>query len=324
MRQKILTTMYVGGLLFLLILSPPSQANSRFESLKQTVFSQPYTQRPTYKVTRKPFGRGGDKPNNHLRAAARRTLSNTQDLYEFEGGQKLLQANGICFAGEWRIDQDSDFTGVFQAGTSVPTIVRASVALGGVLRKNKRAFGLAVKLLPDNLGPSPSLNLFVLNSMGGVIADHTLNLPMDNQPPLGGLPRFADISTALRMKRDLEAADREQIKGRGLSDRIKPKATFRPVTHLAAYQTNNVVSPKWIRFKAKTEQRVNEDDFRDELNVDNYLDQQLVYTIEVAADHGGKKSSAEWLKIGRLVLTDSVTSKACDARLHFQHPTLDE
>jgi len=313
---------YLGAGLLSIACCVPAQENPRFEGLKEAVFAEPYKVRPIYKVERGPFGKAGNKPNNHLRVAARRTLSSTDDLFEFENDRKLLQANGICFAGEWVIDQQSVFTGLFVQGVRSPVIVRASVALGGVLRKDKRAFGLAVKLLPSNLGDQPSLNLFVLNSMGGVVSEHVLDLAMDNQPPLGNIPRWRDIRTALRMRKDLEAADREQIASQGLANEIKPQVAFRPVTHIAAYRVAQIVSPKWIRFVAHTQTRVEQDDFRDELSLSRYPDQQIVYHLEVAKDNGGKKASASWQRIGRLILQESVTSKVCDARLHFQHPTL--
>ncbi len=299
------------------------QANQRFETLKQEVFAEPYTERPTFKVTRKRFGKSGNNPANHLRSAARRTLKNSQDLINFKNDRKLLQANGICFAGQWVIDQSSDYSGLFKEGTLSPVIVRASVALGGVLRKDKRAFGMAIKLLPDTLGDEPSLNIFVLNSMGGVVAPNTLDLVMDNQPPLGRIPRWGDIRTALRMKKDLEAADREQLLSRTNGEKIKPQVAFRPVNHIASYQADKVSSPKWFRLSAQTTTRVEQDDFRDELALSNYPDEKIVYAIEVAEDHGGTKESAIWQALGRLTLSESVTSKACDGRLHFQHPTLE-
>ncbi len=313
-----------------LLFSSLALSNSRYDELKSEVFSDPYSQRPTYNVTRKPFGKPGNKPENHLRTAARRTLKSAQDLYDFENGQKLLQANGICFAGQWVMDQPSRYSGLFSYGTISPAIVRASVALSGVQRKDKRAFGMAVKLLPDSLGDAASLNLFVLNSMGGVVTDHTLSLVMDNQPPLGRIPRFSDIRTVLRMKKDLEAADREHLSEYASSDaqKIKPNATFRPVTHLAGFQSgdepNTVISPQWIRFTAITTERVDKDDFRDELSLNHYEKGRIEYQIDVAADHGGKKSSARWDAVGRLILTESIVSRTCDSRLHFQHPSLSQ
>jgi len=275
-------------------------SNKRFDELKSAVFALPYQARPTYKVSKKTFGKPGKSEQNQLRKAALRTLRRSQDLIDFPGGQKLLQANGICFSGDWIIDKPSQFTGLFQQGSVSPIIARASVALSGVKQKNKRAFGLAIKLLPNDLGQQASLNIFTANSLGGVVNKHVLDLKLDNNPPLGRIPNLTDISTALRLRKDLESADRHVIKetnSRGKAD----------VT-------------KWIRFRPANPERVDKDDFRDELDTSLYQDQKIVYQIDVAADHGSRKSSAKWQTIGKLELTDSVTSKACDAKLHFQHP----
>lgn len=297
--------------------------NARFMDLVDAVFTEPYEQRPTYKVNRKQFGKSGDKKSNHLFQAARRTLTDSRDLLEFDGGQKLVQANGICFTAQWRIHQPSDYTGLFAFETSSPAMVRASVALGGVLKKHKRAFGLAVKLLPDDLADAPSLNIFTLNSMGGVVSEHTLDLAIDNEPPLGRIPNWGDIPTALRMKRDLERADKEQLESANDDNQVKPRATFRPISQLAAYRHKGLVrSPKWLRFSAQTQERIDADDFRDELSLDRYPENKIIYNIEVADDNGDKKAKAVWKNIGELLLSESVTSKACDTQLHFQHPSL--
>jgi len=73
------------------------------------------------------------------------------------------------------------------------------------------------------------------------------------------------------------------------------------------------------------EQRVDQNDFRDELNTKNYANNLIRYRIEVAGDNNDasqKKKNAQWLDIGVLELTQSITSPACDLNLHFQHPTL--
>ncbi len=296
-------------------------SNKRFDELKSAVFALPYQARPTYKVSKKTFGKPGKSEQNQLRKAALRTLRSSQDLIDFPGGQKLLQANGICFSGDWIIDKPSQFTGLFQQGSASPIIARASVALSGVKQKNKRAFGLAIKLLPNDLGQQASLNIFTANSLGGVVNKHVLDLKLDNNPPLGRIPNLTDISTALRLRKDLESADRHVIKE--TNSRGKADVTYRSITHIAAYQpaeSEAVIAPKWIRFRPANPERVDKDDFRDELDTSLYQDQKIVYQIDVAADHGSRKSSAKWQTIGKLELTDSVTSKACDAKLHFQHP----
>ena len=298
-----------------------TQSVDRFASLKQAIFDTPYTALPNYEVRLKTFGKSGKGEDNKLLVAARRTLNDNRDLIDFPDGQKLLQANGICFSGQWQIDAiDNPYTGLYRSGVSSPVIVRASVALSGTLQKDKRAFGMAVKLLPNDLGLDPSLNLFVLNTFGGAISKHVLDLPMDNQPSLGRIPKFSDIRTALRMRNELERADKEAIE-QDQAD-AKAKATFRPVSHLAEYREEQVKSPHWVRFTALTEFRNDQNDFRDELRLEAYPDNKLIYAIEVADVGNGRKNKAVWRQLGQLVLSESVTSAVCDKKLHFRHPRL--
>jgi len=298
------------------------EGNIRFERLKSAIFAQPYDRLPNYKVGRKAFGKSGKSEKNQLLKAARRTLQDERDLIELPSGHKLLNANGICFVAQWVISESSGFTGLFAKGVTSPVIMRASVALSGTRQKDKRAFGMAIKLLPANLADEPSINFFVLNSMGGAVTKHVLGLSMDNQPPLGRIPRWRDIPTALRLRKDLQQADLEQ----GAEN---PQVAFRPVTQLASYRTGvessvdeQAVAPKWLRLSALTAERIDKDDFRDELRLENYVNKQLVYQIEVAADNGGEKSKADWTPIGTLSLLESVTSPVCDNNLHFKHPRL--
>ena len=294
--------------------------NHRYEELKNKIFAQAYTQLPQYKVKKSLFGPEKKVEENHLLGAALRTFESSDDLIELTTEHKLLNANGICFAGTWKITQDNEYSGLYQKGANVPAIVRASVALSGTKQKNKRGFGMAIKLLPADLGDQPSLNAFVLNSMGGTITKHVLDLEMDNEPPLGRLPRFSDLSTALRLRRDLEKADKEY-------GAEKPDSSFRPVSIFADYNTTeqDVIAPRWLRLSAMDNERMDEDDFRDELNVKSYSTKKIPYRIEVAGDSNddvSKKKNAQWLAIGVLELTQSITSASCDLNLHFQHPKL--
>lgn len=292
---------------------------SSYNAIKQAVFQSPYPELPHYRVEKKLFGKSGRNEDNHLLRAAKRTLTIEDDLLEFPQGQKLLNANGICFAGEWMVDAASPYTGLFQHPTRSPAIARASVALSGTEQSDKRAFGMALKLFPLNDSETvvPTLNAFVMHSMGGVRTKHVLDLALDNAPPLGALPSFTQLSVAYRLLRDLETADK-------LVSQTKPDVSYRPITHLAEYRTKGeVVAPVWLRLRAADElPRVDKNDFRDELRVEHYPQQKLIWLIDVAAGEDGKKSNAEWLTIGKLVFSESITSPACDRRLHFAHPRL--
>ena len=83
------------------------------------------------------------------------------------------------------------------------------------------------------------------------------------------------------------------------------------------------IYPKWLRLRiAENTPRVDADYFREELRVENYPQQRLVWQIDVADDTKGGKSNALWKNIGKLLLNTSVTSNTCDDRLHFAHPIL--
>lgn len=322
-NYKIMVNSYFFGLSLLCLaltveqsLAQNNQTPSKFDHIEKVLFKSPYSELPSYKINRKLFGKAGNHAQNKLLADARRTLQDQRDLIKFPTGQKLLQANGICFVGQWHIDQANEYTGLFSTNTISPVIVRASVALNGTRQKDKRAFGMALKFFPFEIGNQASLNVFVMNSMGGVVSQHILDLSMDNQPPLGRLPNWRQLSTALRLRRDLQQADRE-------TGSQKPNFAFRPIDHLAKYQQlKNVVSPKWLRLTAHTTTRVDVDDFRDELRVEHYPKQQLIYNIDVAASNHSSKAKANWQSIGKLTLTKSITSGPCDRELHFMHPSL--
>ena len=299
-------------------LSFAEDSSSKFQHVKDVVFKEAYTSRPNYKVSTKLFGPRGNNPENKLLQAAKRSLNEPRDLIRFPAKQKLFNANGICFSGVWQIDESYNkdlaaFTGLFAPNTKENIIARVSVALSGTKQKHKRSFGMAIKFFPSN--HPHSLNAFVLNSFGGVRVKHALDLSFDNQPSLGSLPNIASLPTVLRIKSDLEKADLS-------SGAKKAQFAFRPISHLANYDNSQIAhSPQWLRLEPLTSQRVDLDDFRDELSLDNYTEQEIIYRIQVATK-AAKKSQAVWQTIGKLTFSESIVSPACDQQLHFQHPTL--
>ena len=266
-------------------LARPVIDDDYYSKIKATLFSQPYSQLPYYKVDAKRFGPSKPEQDNLLYQAARRTLESSQDWLIKAPGPKLFNANGICFAGSWSIDQHSSYTGLFSNGTDVKLLARASVVLSGTLKKHKRAFGLSLKLFPPNA--EHTYNIVTANSLSGKKTAHTLNLPLDNEPELTGLPPITQIGKLLRINKDLLAADKHQ----GAS---KERVNYRSVSHFAEYtsshsapkaEENNkgndeadkhgkkkavVNTPTWVRLSAKTIDRIDKDDFRDELNILHY------------------------------------------------------
>ena len=285
-----------------------------YEAVRSAVFSAPYDELPRFEVNKKRFGPADGGDRNLLLADAKRTLSSSADFADFGQDHKLFQPNGICFSGRWIIDRPSPFTGLFSQGSDIPAIARASVMLSGTTRGEKRALGLGVKLFAP--GETESINVLVMESMGGRVLQHVTNAVLDNHPGLGSIPKIADLGTLLRIRKDLKQA-LKQTAVDGIDLR------YLPLEHVSAVgvpATQQVVSPRWLRLAVPTHiPRVDADDFRDELRTHHYPGHQLVYELSVAADNGRSKRSATWQTIGKLVLDESVTSATCDLKLHFRH-----
>lgn len=294
---------------------------SAFRDVREAVFRDPYAELPVYPVERDLLGPGGDREANRLRRAARRTLTLHDDLFDFPLGRKLLQANGICFAGRWRVDRPSPYSGLFARDAEALAIARASVALGEPRRGARRSFSLAVKLFPtrDPADVVPTANLLLTDSIAGTLHPHFLDAVLDNEPDLGGLPSLGQLPLALRIRADLAAADGALSPGGG-------DPFYRPVDAPAAagIGENDIArAPHWVRMRvAKGTPRVDAADFREELAVARYSGAVLTWVVEAAAEHPRGKAHAQWQRLGTLALTESVVSHGCDARLHFAHPRL--
>ena len=299
-----------------------AQAVTLFRTVEAAVFSDPYPTLPVYSVSKRLFGIGGDSAENALRAAARRTLSDNVDLFEFKLAQKLFQPNGICYVGQWRMVETTSYSGLLAGDTVVPAIVRISVMLGEVHRGSKRTLGMAVKLFAggDYAHHARSLNILLMDAIAGSRRSHVSQATLDNNPDYGGLPRLGDIPTALRIRSDLNAADRELSPG-------GPNLRYRGLAHLA--QAAPVAgaplrAPHWLRLKvAAGTPRIDAADFRDELALKHYPGRRLVYVIDAADAASGGKSAARWQRIGELELIRDTVSASCDRRLHFAHPRLE-
>ena len=324
---------------------------SAFEEVKSLVFSDPYSSLPQYEVSRKHFDVNGE---NVLLKHAQRTLESNANFIELGTKHKLLQANGICFAGTWKMNQSSPYSGLFQAGTEVPVIVRASVSLSGTKQRDKRAFGMAIKLFP-NAHSALTENIFLMHSLGGTKTQYVANLPMTNEPALGELPPFSQLLTAYRLESDLEKADK------ALSGK-KANARFRPVSHLAAVKVSDANSklaghteestlepsisalttskeielerelemktekqgPHWLRAALSSDTPlVDKDDFRDELSLQHYPNQTLSWVLYAANFNDAGIDEAQWQEVGEIILTESVVSLTCDTKLHFNHPAIE-
>ncbi len=303
------TMLKTSSLLFGLTLSVPAFAGydgSTFDDVWGKVTSDPYD-KPFNKVTAASMF---DGLISLIEQAASRTITNQDDL--LPRFTKLVHPNGICLRGEWTIDQASPYSGYFAQGSKGLAIVRASSAFSTVNSGDIRSFGLAVKVFPtlDATAKVKTGNFFTIDDFGGTPAARFLDTSLTNEPPSTVRPEaisMADVASAVG-------------KAFSLVD-IKPnKRQLYLVSELAVPAGAPVRTPGLIRLSAAAGQvRVDERDFRDELNPRLYPNETILVSIEVAPE-AAADGSAVWTKIGQIALTDSVISDSCDHALHFTHP----
>lgn len=236
---------------------------------------------------------------------ATRTLNNRADILKpFE---KLAHPNGICLKGIWEIDSQNIYSGYFKKGSKALIIARASTAMSNTKSGNTRAFGFAGKLFgtmnPDEQNTVPSANFFLIDDLGGTDALHYTDVVLTNEPPVSfTYEALKNILYAIKVSSAFSNADKHP--------------GIRQVYEIAELrESQNIISPKWMKIEASDNKRVDKEDFRDELKIKE--GNELVFNISVANKIIDEKK--QWQKIGTIKLDSSIVSNSCDHRLHFHH-----
>lgn len=279
---------------------------STFQEVRDQIFSDPYQTLPTHQVfVRDMFKSGHDL----LLQDSRRILENPADL--LPTFQKLLHQNGICFCGTWNITEKSDYSGFFKQGSKGLLIVRVSTLLSRTLQGTRRGFGCAVKIFPT-MDPHERVktgNFVTINVLTGTYQGFT-EILLSNNPTIGindTLIKF--IGPILVILKDFFTVDSQP--------------TFRPlypISELGIRTNESLNTPKFIGLKtaSKKIKEGQHDDFRNELNVENFADGKLKITISVASEKKDLEHD-EKSQIGFMEFTESVSSNSGDHRLHFHH-----
>lgn len=248
------------------------------------------------------FSDGEDKISQN----AQRTLDNRADI--LESFEKLAHPNGICFKGIWEIESQNSYSGYFKKGSKALIIARASTAMSNTMSGSTRAFGFAGKLFPtinpDVQNTQPSANFFLIDDLGGTDALHYTDVILTNEPSISfTFEAFKNIPYALKVLHSFSSVD----KNPGIRQVYE-------ISHLG--ESENVITPKWMKIDANDSKKVDKKDFRDELMIKE--GEELIFNISVANRIVDDKK--DWQKIGTIRFDSSVVSSSCDHRLHFHHP----
>ncbi len=264
---------------------------------------------PHYKVSsRKFFERVSGKKVNLLARDSIRTVSEQFDYYDRI--EKLLHPNGICLSGTWEITEPSEYTGYFSQGKKGLMIGRASTALTNTRAGRNRGFGFAGKLYPT-MDPDEvhhTANFFLIDVLFGTRAKHYMDVSLTSQPKTGF--DFFNLFTGLLAAKALFKADRDP--------QLRP---LYPISELGTTEGDTIVTPKWMMIKAATETRVDEKDFRLELDAAKYPE-GVNFDIYVSDKTNNSSKLDQWTRLGQISLNQSITSYGCDRRLHFAHPKI--
>jgi len=281
---------------------------STFREVRDQVFSDPYGELPTYEVT---LGSIYPGVPNALLQACRKALTDENDIVPYF--QRLVHPLGIALTGTWKIKQDNPYSGFFKNGSEALIVVRASVLLFETDQGQERGFAFAGKLFPT-MDPDERVktaDFFTIDVLAGTKAQYFTEVELTNNPPFGFNAYVVRIfwiviaSFSSLIIADINPAYRQVY----------------PISELGLTEGEKAKTPRWIMVKAwPGSGRVDRKDFRNELRVENYKDNKLIFEIHVASKEiDGER---DWTYIGDIELVESVTSASCDHRLKFRHPKL--
>ncbi len=293
--------------------APQTYEGSLFSEVWDQVKSDPYASLPQYEVKVSNFFNG---LKDLMLENSKRTLSEQSDvLPHFD---KLVHPNGICLKGTWNITAQTPYTGAFSSGTKALIIGRASTALSNTKANENRAFGFAGKifLTEDEFHKQPlkTANFFTIEDLGGTRKKHFLDSVNTNDiikiSPT--LTAFFKGLEGLVVVRDFPLAEGSNLQTALIRE-------LYPVSELGLAPGQQASTPTWLKIEAATDMpRIDENDFRDELNLSNYPE-GLRFDISVASK-GSRFGDKAWQKIGSIDVEETIVSDSCDHRLHFAHP----
>ncbi len=300
----------------------PTTSLVSFDEVLQLLRSRPYdpAHLPLKSIP------AADMGSSEMLRDAGRTLDSSADM--LPPFRRLLHPNGVCLAGEWIIDRENPYSGLFKAGSRFPLVARLSPSNDAIAphRLHVMSIGLVGKVFPaqDRRTLVQTANFITQTDIGGYISPKSKilysDLVLTNAPDVTavnrglGLPGFARLGN--------------------IFDRVDVMKTERQLYPLAeAYRSGEPTrTPKFMKLTLhpglETPDEGSGQDVRLEVWQQATPKNPLVYDITVS-DRGEtvgpdflRRSRVHWemAPIGRLVFAEAILSKACDDQIHFQHP----
>lgn len=317
---------------------------SRFSEVKRALFANPYQKvwggpgappLPRYEVTLGsvlrgilPFG-----APSLFRQATERTVDSPADLRwgpNQQGYRRLLHPNSVCLIGRWEIDQESEYSGYFRAGSRGLLVGRYSTCCSETRRGYIRSLSLVGKLFPtsDPEHPEPlrTAAFFTQEDLGGERTATINDAELRNAPDTTVSRRGFGIPILLLSGLTF-----------GRVDKMPDERQLYEIAELGKPAGEPTRTPAYLRLRVAPQQpRLPGDDldFRDEIlgqiyDRGNPLPQRtLTFTIEVTDEgerHGPpiavRRTFSNWRRLGQIVFEEAVASYNGDFVLHMHHPT---
>ena len=315
-------------------------AGSRFSDVVDALFANPYQRvwggegQPPLPVGEVTFRSvvGGIVPTLFTKASER-TLDSGADLRwgaDRKGFRRLVHPNGVCLIGQWRIVEETGYSGYFSKGSTALAITRYSTCCTETRRGRTRSLSMVGKLFPTtdphHAEPLRTANFITQQDIAGDDTEYVNDAELRNAPDMTISRRGAGAPLLLTIGLVFSRVDKEP----GIRQ-------LYPIAELGKPAGTPTRAPEFMRLLVAPEQpRIAgvDLDFRDEIMAqifdrgDPVPRRTLTFTIEVT-DQGLttgpavklRRTFQDWRAIGSLVFDNAVISYNGDSVIHFSHPT---
>jgi hypothetical protein len=319
-------------------------AGSRFAEVVDALFANPYQRvwgapgeppLPVYEVTFKSVVGGIAsflKPKQFQRDSER-TLDSGADLRwgaDRKGFRRLVHPNGVCLIGQWKIAQETDYSGYFSRGSTALVVARYSTCCTETRRGHTRSLSLVGKLFPttDPFHPLPlrTANFMTQDDIGGADTGYINDVELRNAPDTTVSRRGSGAALLIVIGSVFNRVDQQP-----------DMRQLYPIAELGKRPDEPTRAPVFMRLVvAPGQPRIPGDglDFRDEIMAqifdrgDATPKRTLTFNIDVTdtGQTGGtalkvRRTFEGWRTIGTLTFDNAVISYNGDSVIHFHHPT---